>query len=200
MAPQRLIPGLVGMATAANAVYLRALQAADAAARQVDGALLNRLKVVMFELDFAQFVENVRLQQWPACEHQIASAAHSLKAAGADFLVITSNTGSTLVGRAREETGLPVLDIVEASLARFVCRGPVATSQDREEPALHNGFVARSKRVSGLSPLMRVSARFRRAAARSFAASSLVALCCFSFPIFAKFSKLIGIPDDGNFW
>ena len=164
MAPQRLIPGLVGMATAANAVYLRALQSADAAARQADGALLNRLKVVIFELDFAQFVENVRLQQWPACEHQIASAAHSLKAAGADFLVITSNTGSTLVGRAREETGLPVLDIVEASLARFVCRGPVATSQDREEPALHNGFVGEIEASLQAEP---PDARFREISPRS---------------------------------
>jgi hypothetical protein len=65
--------------------------------------------------------------------------------------------------------------------------------------ALRQGVQARSKRVSGLSPLMRVSVRFRCAAARSFATSSLVALCCFSFPIFAKFSKLIWVSDDRNF-
>ena len=77
--------------------------------------------------------------------------------------------------------------------------GPVTIPHDGEEPALHDGFVREIEASLGLSPLMRVSPRFRRAAARSFAASSLVALCCFIFPIFARFSKLIWVPDNGDF-
>jgi aspartate racemase len=73
------------------------------------------------------FVDHVQAGQWSACEEQIAEAALALKRAGADFLVITSNTGATLSETAREQSGLPVLDIVDTTLAAVSaadCRSP----------------------------------------------------------------------------
>lgn len=163
MVPQRLIPGLVGMATPANAVYLRALQSADAEAQPE--ASLNRLQVVLFELDFAQFVEHVRSRQWQECERRIAAAARSLRAAGAGFLVITSNTGSTFAGLAREETGLPVLDIVDVSLARLQAAGCRRAGLLSTQRTLQSGVyqaAARARDVEILAPAESVMAEVER--------------------------------------
>ncbi|HWM68690.1 MAG TPA: aspartate/glutamate racemase family protein [Steroidobacteraceae bacterium] len=113
---QRLVPGFIGMATPANTVYLHTFQKVGSA---ILGArnLSNQLRAVLMEIDFALFVEQLRADRWSACEEQIAEAALALKRAGANFLVITSNTGTTLSEAAREQSGLPVLDIVDTTLA-----------------------------------------------------------------------------------
>jgi len=112
---QRLIPGLIGMATPTNAAYLRAMQS-QTQRRGTGSRELYRLRTVLYELDFAELVENVRSSCWPKAEAQIGQGAVALKAAGAEFLVITSNTGSTLSQRASAETGLSILDIVQPTL------------------------------------------------------------------------------------
>jgi aspartate racemase len=104
------------MATPTNGVYLRALQS-QAQEGGTGNRELNRLKTVLYELDFAELVHNVRTSRWPEAEAQIASAATAVKAAGAEFLVITSNTGITLSGRAAREARLPIVDIVQPTLA-----------------------------------------------------------------------------------
>jgi len=123
---QCFVPGFIGMATPANTVYLRAFQRAGS---KILGAhdLSNRLRAVLMEIDFALLVEHLRAGRWSACEGQIADAALALKRAGANFLVITSNTGATLSEAAREQSGLPVLDIVGTALAAVTesgCRRP----------------------------------------------------------------------------
>jgi aspartate racemase len=112
---QQKIPGLIGMATVTDGAYLRAMQSYRPAAGAATHAL-NRLRTVLYELDFSELVRNVRTMHWPEAEAQIAEAANALKAAGAEFLVITSNTGSTLAQRAAAESRLPILDIVKPTL------------------------------------------------------------------------------------
>jgi len=112
---QRMIPGLVGMATPTNAVYLRALQAYRPDS-SVAGRRLNTLNTLLYEINFAELVQNVRGQRWLEAEKQVAQAANSLRVAGAGFLVVTSNTGSTLTRLASVESGLPIVDIVEPTL------------------------------------------------------------------------------------
>jgi aspartate racemase len=114
-AVQRMIPGLVGMATPTNGAYLRALQSYCPVSGSASSQL-NCLKAVLYEINFVELVQNVRGKQWLGAETQIAQAAIALKAAGAEFLVITSNTGSTLTRLASAECRLPILDIVGPTL------------------------------------------------------------------------------------
>jgi aspartate racemase len=113
---QKQIPGLIGMATPTNGAYLRAMQSQTPKAGS-EHRDPNHLKTILYELDFAELVRNVRASSWLKAEAQIAEAAAALKAAGAEFLVITSNTGITLSQRASAETSLPILDIVQPTLA-----------------------------------------------------------------------------------
>lgn len=119
---QQWIPGLIGMATPANAAYLRILHESPSGRTQ-DGRSLNRLRTVLYEVDFVSFVAHVKSDEWTKARQQIIEAAVGLKAAGADFLVVTSNTGSSLMSEALTQTALPVLDIVEASIAEVARLG-----------------------------------------------------------------------------
>jgi aspartate racemase len=112
---QQMIPGLVGMATPTNAVYLRALQA-YCPGSGATGQQLNTLRAVLYEINFVEMVQNVRGQRWLEAEKQIAQAANALTAAGAEFLVVTSNTGNTLTRLASVESRLPIVDIVWPTL------------------------------------------------------------------------------------
>lgn len=114
--PQRWTPGLVGMATPTDCAYLRVMQNYSTAPLASDLAV-NRLRAIYVALDFAALVDNVKAAAWAQAEQQISDAAQSLRAAGADFLVITSNTGATLAGPAKAQTQLPILDIVAVALA-----------------------------------------------------------------------------------
>lgn len=115
---QPWLAGLVGMATPANAAYLRIMHAAacERLPAGADRRGLNRLRTAMVEVDFATLVDRLRAEDWPRAQAQIRDASIALKGAGADFLVVTSNTGSSLAQQARSATGLPILDIAAVTI------------------------------------------------------------------------------------
>jgi aspartate racemase len=146
MRVQHLVPGFIGMATPANAVYLQVFESAGSRILGSEG-LPNRLRAILMEIDFERLIEHVKAADWAAGERQIADAAIALKGGGADFLVITSNTGATLDATARWETGLPVVEIVETTLAELTatgCRRPGLLSTVRTyESGLYHRAAAR---------------------------------------------------------
>lgn len=112
---QRLTPGLVGLSTHTDCVYLQALHSSTARGASSKG--VSRLKLLYSSLNFEELVENTRTDRWSAAEQQIADAARALQAGGADFLLICANTAYALTERTREQVPLPILDIAEP-----VCR------------------------------------------------------------------------------
>lgn len=112
---QALIPGLIGLSVYTDAVYLRAMH--EHIAQTTAGAHgVSRLKYLLRTLDFGQLVEHARTGRWDLGEEQIAEAATSLQAGGAQFIVICANTGYALTSVARTRVSIPILDI-----ARPVC-------------------------------------------------------------------------------
>jgi aspartate racemase len=162
--PQRWTPGLIGMATPADCSYLRVMQSYSPEPL-ASGLVLNRLCAIYFALDFATFVAKVRVEAWAQAEEQISHAARSLKAAGADFLVVTSNTGATLTGPARAETQLPVLDIVAVAVAeirRLGFRSAGLLSTIRTDQARGYQIAAEKHGVRVLSPSRATADRIER--------------------------------------
>ena len=162
--PQRWTPGLVGMATPADCAYLRVMQNYSTVPL-AGGLAVNRLRAIYFALDFATFVENIKAGAWAKAEQQISNAAQSLKAAGADFLVVTSNTGATLAGPAKAQTELPILDIVAVALAEvrrlgFSRAGLLSTI--RTDHARSYQLAAEKRGVSVLSPSRSLAERIER--------------------------------------
>jgi aspartate racemase len=110
---QRLVPGVVGISTFVDYVYQRDMQLTAVRMAGTKGPI-NQLRTVTVTLDFNGLVANLKAGAMEAAEEQVADACRALEAAGADFLVVTSGTTSTLTARARERVAIPFLDLAEA--------------------------------------------------------------------------------------
>ena len=111
---QRWVPGIVGISTYVDYVYQKELQLAGLAAAGGEGPL-NQLRTVTVTLDFNRLIVNLQKAERGAAEGQVSEAVAALAAAGADFLLVTSGTTSTLAGPARRKVSLPFLDLGEAT-------------------------------------------------------------------------------------
>lgn len=107
---QKLVPGIVGISTYVDFAYQRAMQLAAAETGGIDGPI-NRLRSVVATLDFHLLIENLQAGRRADAEAQVTQAIEALARAGADFVVVTSGTTSTLAGPARERVKLPLLDL-----------------------------------------------------------------------------------------
>jgi aspartate racemase len=107
---QKLVPGIVGISTYVDFAYQKAMQLAAVETGGADGPI-NQLRSVVATLDFHLLIENLRAEKRADAEAQVTEAIETLARAGADFIVVTSGTTSTLAGPARERVKLPFLDL-----------------------------------------------------------------------------------------
>jgi aspartate racemase len=107
---QKLVPGIVGISTYVDFAYQKAMQLAAVEMGGADGPI-NQLRSVVATLDFHLLIENLRADKRADPEAQVTEAIETLARAGADFIVVTSGTTSTLAGPARERVKLPFLDL-----------------------------------------------------------------------------------------
>lgn len=111
---QQLVPGVVGISTYVDGVYHRAMQLAAVAAANSNGPI-NQLRVLTATLDFRELIANLMTGLVDAAERQVAAAVETLEAGGADFVVVTSGTTSTLTRLAHERTSMHFLDLAAAA-------------------------------------------------------------------------------------
>jgi len=90
-----------------------------AVARRLGGLHSARLVIesLDFESDYARFH---RSGDWDSANRVVADAAARLKAAGAEGILLASNTMHKAVEEVREATSLPIVDIREATAAELV--------------------------------------------------------------------------------
>lgn len=80
-------------------------------------------KCIMYSFDFKE-VEKLQHQgKWDELEKEIISQSNNLKKAGADFIVICTNTMHIIAPNIEKETGLKVLHIAEATGEEIVNEG-----------------------------------------------------------------------------
>ena len=127
---QQLIPGIVGISTYVDYAYQKEMQHRAVAAANSDGPI-NQLRTVTVTLDFNLLVDNLKAGRRDAAEDQVAIAARALEAAGADFVVVTSGTTSTLTARARDAVSIPFLDLAEACWKQAKPASPVGLLSTR---------------------------------------------------------------------
>jgi len=76
---------------------------------------INQLRTATVTLDFNRLIVNLQAGQRDAAVDQVTEAVQALAAAGADFVVVTSGTTSTLTVGARKKVSIPFLDLGEAT-------------------------------------------------------------------------------------
>lgn len=75
-------------------------------------------KIVLYSIEFGDFSEQERLAEkgdWNSMNATLIDAARRLKAGGADFIIIASNTLNSRADLIQSEVNIPVLSIIDAS-------------------------------------------------------------------------------------
>lgn len=102
--------GLVGgMSWESSALYYRLI---NQAMRRALGGHHNAVSM-LYTLDFAELLEAANRSRWSEVAQRIAQAGRGLKAAGADFILLTSNTAHAVASEVEAAAGLPMLHIAE---------------------------------------------------------------------------------------
>jgi len=78
---------------------------------------LHSAKVVLHSVDFHDIEELQRTAQWDAAGAQLAAAAQSLERAGAELLVLCTNTMHKVAPQIEAATSLPLLHIADPTAA-----------------------------------------------------------------------------------
>jgi aspartate racemase len=104
--------GLIGgMSWESSLEYYRIIN--EATQRKLGG--LHSSKCFLYSVDFAEIEELQRQNRWDdAAEHMI-KAGQSLEKAGADFIVICTNTMHKLAEEIRSHVNIPLLHIADAA-------------------------------------------------------------------------------------
>ena len=96
--------------------------------QQINEAIKQRLgglhsaRLILYSVDFAEIEELQRAGDWAAAGERMAAAARSLEAAGADFVLLCTNTMHTVAPAIEAAVGIPMLHIADPT-AQAIHRG-----------------------------------------------------------------------------
>ncbi len=107
----RVIGLIGGMSWNSTAEYYRLIN--ELIAARLGG--LHSAQIVLYSLDFAEIESAQREARWDRAADILVGAGTALKQAGADFLVICTNTMHKVADAVAERAGLPVLHIADAA-------------------------------------------------------------------------------------
>lgn len=142
---------LGGMSWESTAVYYRQLNEAVRARR---GGLASA-DILMRSLDFDEVVTLQKADRWDAAADLLGEAAAGLARAGADCILICTNTMHLVAGPVAEKAGVPLINIIDETARAITaagCRRPLllATRYTME----HGFYTNRMKEVSDLDPVI----------------------------------------------
>lgn len=106
---------LGGMSWESTAHYYRLLN------QQINAKLggLHSAKIAMVSVDFQPLEKFMRQGKWAECGEQLALAAQKVEAAGADFLLICTNTMHKVAHVIDEAVNIPLLHIADATAEKI---------------------------------------------------------------------------------
>ena len=105
----KLIGLLGGMSWESTALYYRAMN--ERAKHRLGG--LHSARILLHSVDFHDIEQRQHAGDWQGTADILTDAAVGLKAAGADFLVIATNTMHKVADEIESGSGLPVLHIAD---------------------------------------------------------------------------------------
>ena len=112
--------GLIGgMSWESTALYYRIIN--ETVRDRLGG--LHSARIVLFSVDFEEIEVLQRAGEWEAAGKVLADAAHALEAAGADFLLICTNTMHRVAGSVEDAVSIPLLHLADATARAITGRG-----------------------------------------------------------------------------
>lgn len=141
--------GLIGgMSWESTQTYYRLL---NQAVRERLGGL-HSAKLILFSVDFADIEVLQRTGQWQRAAEMLAEAAKALENAGADFVLICTNTMHKVAPEVEQAIGIPLLHIMDATASAINadgidCVGLLGTRFTMEQPFCSERLEANGIRV-----------------------------------------------------
>lgn len=112
--------GLIGgMTCESSAEYYRILN--EITREKLGG--IHSARSVMLSVDFSEIEDLMETGKWETILGILVDAAQSVEKAGADFLVICTNTMHKLADKIQEQIGIPILNIIDETAKRIKARG-----------------------------------------------------------------------------
>ena len=108
-----------GMSWESSALYYKAIN--QGVSESLGG--LHSASLILYSVDFAQIEKLQHAGDWDAAGRLLNQAAKSLQAAGADFLVIATNTMHKVADRVLDGIELPLLHIVDPTAEALLQAG-----------------------------------------------------------------------------
>jgi aspartate racemase len=143
MGPMRTLGVLGGMSWESTAVVYRLLNQGVAARR----GGLHSAPLLLASVDFAPVAALQSAGQWDRAAALLAERARGLQAAGAQALLLATNTMHKVAGAIERDGGLPLLHIADATGAAVAARGLrhvgfLGTGFAMDDPACVTGRLA----------------------------------------------------------
>ncbi len=134
---------LAGMSWESSELYYRALN--EGVKKRLGG--LHSAKVAMFSFDFQEVLDLVAQHGWEATGDLLATKAQQLQAAGAELLLLCSNTPHKVAAQIEAAVQIPFLHIADATGRRVKERGITKVGLLGTTTTMEDGFY--SDRLSG---------------------------------------------------
>ena len=143
--------GLIGgMSWESTALYYRQINLA--VQRQLGG--LHSAKLVLLSVDFHEIEVLQRAGDWVAAGEILADAARSLQAAGADFLVLCTNTMHTVAPAIQAAVPIPLLHIADPTAQAIQRAGLTRIGLIGTRFTMEQAFYVERLRQQGLHVLL----------------------------------------------
>lgn len=112
--------GLIGgLSWESTALYYRLIN--EGVKARLGG--LHSAKIVLLSMDFQEIESLQHAGEWDRAGEALAAAGRAVEAAGADFLLICSNTMHRVSGQVAAAVSIPLLDLADATADRILARG-----------------------------------------------------------------------------
>ena len=72
-------------------------------------------KILMYSVDFADYEKNMTESNWDNITADLTQAAKNLEKAGADFILVCTNTMHKVVPQIQTQISVPIIHIAEAT-------------------------------------------------------------------------------------
>jgi aspartate racemase len=141
---------LGGMSWESTAHYYRAIN--EAVRDRVGG--LHSAEIVMHSVDFAPIAELQKQDDWNATAVILGEAARGLASAGADFLVIATNTMHIVAAQIEAAAGIPVLHIADPTADAAIEAGVTTLGLLGTRFTMEKDFYVKGLEARGLNAIV----------------------------------------------
>lgn len=140
---------LGGMSWESSAEYYRVM---NTTVREEKGGL-HSARCLMYSVEFAELALWMYEGRWDAIEAILSEAALKLEAAGADFLIIATNTMHQVADGLEAKLGIPLLHIADAAADALSAAGIKKTGLLGTKPTMEMDFYQKKLADRGIEVL-----------------------------------------------